>query len=659
MPHYIQRAALGTIVIALLITACAPQKNDLTTISPTLDADSPTHVSADEATVELGTPIGELTKEPLATDTGRVIVTLVDPPPPSDLALDVYIINVNDGAYYYDAMSVTEGVSQLAFEVSPGNYQTYAFAQLRDTRVWHYGYWQPDGGLQTFAVTGGAEHTEPILTAPSDPCLPEFYVPASPDAKYPAPDTDWYQQQLSCPYEAADLDLNGWYRLEIIGGGDAYALETYSQGDTPVVMVPVASSIDAQAWKITPAGDGYYRLTNRSLGEQWSLGIVEENSPFMVSTAANERQYWQIRPSGDVPDFYRLVNIFQHGSSPGAGMPAADDEASGGLWRLTPVDTQTTAIEPTSTLPEGMVRRIESPDLRMVAFSPDGATIAASSGGSEANFAVHVWRTTDGALLHTLDQYTGIVWEIAFSPDGQMLTSASSGEERQLHVWRLSDGALLQSLGAPGATAISVAFSPDGRMLAVGGMDGWPNGIVQLYDTATWRIVRELPAPGQNVTTLAFSPDGNTLVGSGTDGNIRLWQVSDGALLNTLYYARQANDVAISPDGTLLAIVVCATAGAYGCERGGVVIWQMNDGTMINQFDDLAEGVAFSPDSKILASGSGQNDPLIRLRSVEDWSLLGVLDSSAFSLDFSPDGTLLVSNDFSIVSVWNVAEYGD
>ncbi len=655
MSRTIQKAIRGAVLFALLATACTAQENNLTAAPPVLDTGSPTRAPTDEPVVA-SSPVGEPTGEPPAADTGIILVTLLETPPPSDLALDVYVVNVDDGAYYYDAMPTTDGINQLTFGIAPGNYQAYAFVQLRDTRVWHYGYWQPDGGLQTFTVTG-ADSTAVDLTAPSDLCLPEFYVPASPDSKYPATDTDWYLQQLSCPSEAADLDLNGWYRLEIIVGGEAYALETYSQGNTPVVMVPAASSNDAQAWKLTPAGDGYYRLTNRALGEQWSMGIIEDGSPSMVASAGDERQYWQIRLSGDEPGFYRLVNVFQHRSSPGAGMPSADEETSDGLWRLTPVDVQTTIIEPTSAPPTGIVHRIEIPDSRAVEFSPDGEVFAAASGGSDANFAVRVWRTTDGALLQTLDQYTGIVWDIAFSPDGQTIASASSDPDHQLHVWRLWDGSLLQTLGEPGVTASSVAFSPDGDMLAVGGMSGWPDGIVQLYDTSTWNLARELSAPGQNVTTLAFSPDGNTLVGGGTDGNIRLWQVSDGALLNTLYYARQANDVAISPDGTHLAIVVCASAGAYGCEQGGIVIWQMNDGTVINQFSDLAESAAFSPDGRILASGSGQNDPHIRLRSVEDWSLLQMIDNPAFSLDFSPDGALLVTNDSSAVSMWSVEGY--
>jgi WD40 repeat protein len=373
----------------------------------------------------------------------------------------------------------------------------------------------------------------------------------------------------------------------------------------------------------------------------------------MVSTDDDERQYWQVRPSRDAPGFYRLANVSQLGPISETEMPYANGGSTDGLWRLTPIGTQTSDTEPISIIQVDIVRRIESPDLRTVKFSPDGETIAASSGGSEANFAVQVWQTTDGALLQTFDQYTGIVWEIAFSPDGQTIVSVSSDQDNELHVWQLSDGALLQAFNEPGFTASSVAFSPDGKTLAVGGMREWPNGIVQLYDTSNWSVVRELSAPGQNVTTLAFSPDGSTLVGAGTDGNIRLWETSDGTLLNTLYHARQANAVAISPDGTLLATAFCALWGD-GCEQGGTVVWQISDGIMVRQFDDLAESVAFSPDGKILVSGSGQNDPYIRLRSVEDWSLLSVVDGSAFSLDFSPDGTLLATSDSSAVSIWKI-----
>jgi WD40 repeat protein len=56
------------------------------------------------------------------------------------------------------------------------------------------------------------------------------------------------------------------------------------------------------------------------------------------------------------------------------------------------------------------------------------------------------------------------------------------------------------------------------------------------------------------VLGVAFSLDSETLISCGGDDTIRLWRVSDGALLQTLLgHVDDVNSVALSPDGYNLA----------------------------------------------------------------------------------------------------------
>ena len=327
----------------------------------------------------------------------------------------------------------------------------------------------------------------------------------------------------------------------------------------------------------------------------------------------------------------------------------------------TPAPTFTSTPNPPVIINTGnafrvaLLSKIAQQDARKAVFSPNSRLFATSI-GNQSGFAVRLWQTADQSLLTSIDQFNGIVWDIAFSPDGQFIASAADDPQGQtVRIWGVPDGGLVQSLSGPG-TASSAAFSPDSRILAVGGLNGWPNGVIWLYDTISWNPLRELPAPGQNVTALEFAPDGLTLVSSGTDGKIRFWQVSNGTLLETLYYARQANGIAFSPDGALLASVFCTSTNAYGCNKGGLVVWRLSDGVVLQQFNDLAESVAFSPDGQLLVSGSGNNDPNIRLRSVADWTLLKTLNGPAMNVAFSPDGAIIASVDFQAIELYGISQ---
>ncbi len=99
------------------------------------------------------------------------------------------------------------------------------------------------------------------------------------------------------------------------------------------------------------------------------------------------------------------------------------------------------------------------------------------------------------------------------------------------------------------------------------------------------------------VTSVSYSPDGQLLATTGTDETIRLWEYSTGKELRRLELRGRArpSQVAFSPDGTMLAV------------GGGtqIRIWEVATGKELLAKDHLhpIHCVAFSPDSKTLASG--------------------------------------------------------
>lgn len=97
-----------------------------------------------------------------------------------------------------------------------------------------------------------------------------------------------------------------------------------------------------------------------------------------------------------------------------------------------------------------------------VAFCPAGdKSLLVSTGIDET---IRVWSTRSGDLVQTL---TGYSPSVAFSPDGYILATTVGFLQNKLNLWNTGDWQLLRTIENPSGWVEGMAFSPNGEMMAL------------------------------------------------------------------------------------------------------------------------------------------------------------------------------------------------
>jgi RNA polymerase sigma factor (sigma-70 family) len=291
------------------------------------------------------------------------------------------------------------------------------------------------------------------------------------------------------------------------------------------------------------------------------------------------------------------------------------------------------------------IRRVAGGGL--VCFSPDGKLLAALSGHGK----ISLWEVSTGKEAHMLTAPAGGIRALVFSADGATLVSASPWS---INLWDVATGKERHPFQAHATVPDAVVFSPDGKLLASGDLT-----TIYVWDVAAARAIRKLEVGEYRHGNLAFSPDGKTLAWADSD-SIRLWDLSSGKEVRRLQgFPLNVSTLAYSPDGKSLTALSGGTLFQWDPATGQEVRREQVD-------RDGPAAVAFSPDGETLATVI-PSEKTIRLRDTDreektpgrfgkELRQLHGHESWVMFLAFSPDGRLLVSGSGDrTVRVWEVS----
>jgi WD40 repeat protein len=192
----------------------------------------------------------------------------------------------------------------------------------------------------------------------------------------------------------------------------------------------------------------------------------------------------------------------------------------------------------------------------------------------------------------------------------------------------------------------SVAFSDDGRMLATGAVVGE----VRIWDVSSGRVLQSFQMPAKDtIDAIVFSADGAQVTAASDTGTVYRWDVFSGeAEVVSENYAE--GPAAIDPSGLFSVHGVHATRS--------VEFRELIAGTVVHTIplgDTRAEAFAFSHDGSHLAIGDG--DGRVRVLKSDDYSVvrehIAPKPGSILSVELGADPRWTVAATRDAVYIWD------
>jgi len=368
---------------------------------------------------------------------------------------------------------------------------------------------------------------------------------------------------------------------------------------------------------------------------EWWIALPEVAPQLLQSVIASAPKLANIH--GDVDTLQVLLRLAQRFETLGQDLAAAETYRE--ALTLLPADSAL-SLEIAVLLQQVESRLLEPAPLPTITASNPQPTIAPPLLASPSNLIIakSAWQVY-GWLKHRKTGLSGLfdvreLTAFAFSPDGKQLICALN--DRKMYLWDIMEW-------EDGDVAQIFDIDTSNSIVAVAWSKADSHAIRYLTLANYWLELRSLETSmppvvinaEETVRDVQIPPSGQTIVLLASE-SVFIYQC-DGVLLHKLPISDRVFRIAISPDGTLLAVET----------TDAVDIWRTKEGTLkttLSTNEQVITALAFSPDGQILAIGDQTGEIALWdvTTSVKRLSLSGH-EAKILSLAFSTKDALLAS----------------